>query len=176
MRLKIIQVAMFKVHGVFAGSPSASLSEINARQSIVALFRARPHLQRDLRDRLRSSDDVMRVVQKFLLGRGNADDVASISAAISTWSFVRSRLSLEKELHLKKGDCDLEREWLDIDALISRMEDVSGLERKIQVSMDGIPTRLGGSPETTEEGAITTQEPSAEDKWQQGYRWRIKPE
>jgi hypothetical protein len=151
------------------------LSEINARQSIVALFYALPHLRRDLRDRLRGIDDVTRVLQKFLLGRGNTDDVVAISTAISVWSFVRTRLSLERKLYTK-GDRNLDREWAAIDALLSQMEDLSELERRIQASMDGDPTRPGSLPERTEEDTITPQELSGEDKWQQGYRRSINPE
>jgi DNA mismatch repair ATPase MutS len=150
------------------------LSEINTRQSIVALFHALPHFRRDLRDRLRGVDDVARVVQKFLLGRGNTDDVLTIGTAISVWSFVKSRLSLERKLHSKEGDHDSEREWACIHALISQIEDLPGLERKIQASMD--PTRLGSSLESTEEDTISPQELSAEDKWQLGHRWTINPE
>lgn len=158
------------------GSPSASLSEINARQSIVAFFHSRPHLRRDLRDHLRGIDDVTRVVQRFLLGRANTDDVATISTAISAWSIIKNRLSLERELQFKGEDCDSEREWASIDALVSRMQDLPELERKIQASIDGPSTRLGGSIETVDEDAITTHELSADDKWQQGYRWSINPE
>jgi len=152
------------------------LSEIYTRQSIVVLFHALPHLRRDLRDRLRGIDDVARVVQKFLLGRGNTDDVVAISTAISVWSFVRSRLSLERKLHAKEGDYNFEREWAAIDALISQMEDLPELERKIQASMDGDSSRVGSSPEITEENTITPQELSSEDKWQQVYRRSINPE
>jgi DNA mismatch repair ATPase MutS len=166
----------FKANGNLAGSPSTSLSEINTRQSIVALFHALPHLRRDLRDRLRGIDDVARVLQKFLLGRGNTDDVVAISTAISVWSFVRTRLSLEQKLRTKEGNRNLEGEWAPIDALLSQMEDLPELERKIQASMDDDPTRLENLPERAEGDTITPQELSAEDKWQQGYRRSINPE
>ena len=161
----------------FAGSPSTSLSEINTRQSIVALFHSLPHLRRDLRDRLRGIDDVARVVQKFLLGRGNTNDIVAISNAISVWSFVKSTLSLEQKLRSKEGDRNWEREWAGIDVLISRIEDLPELKGKIEASMDGDPTRLENTsaPESAEEDTILPQELS-EDKWQQGYRWSINPE
>jgi len=173
MCIPVIPDSSFEADGHLAGSPSTSLSEINSRQSIVALFHALPHLRRDLRDRLRGIDDVARVVQKLLLGRGSTDDVVAISIAISVWSSVRSRLQLERKLHAKEGDRDLEREWAAIDALISQMEDLPELEKKIQASIDGDPTE--SSPGRIEEDAITPQEPT-EDKWQQGYRRSIKPE
>ena len=176
VRLPPKPVPLFKVDDMLTASPSASLSEINARQSIVAFFHARPHLRRDLRDHLRGIDDVSRVVQRFLLGRANTDDIATISTAISVWSIVKNRLTLERELHFKEEDCDSERDWTSINALISRMQDLSELERKIQASIDGSPTRLGGSIETVDEDAITVHELSTDDKWQQGYRWSINPE
>jgi DNA mismatch repair ATPase MutS len=165
----------FKADNKLTGSPSASLQEINTRQSIVAFFHTRTHLRRDLRDHLRGVDDVTRVVQKFLLGRANIDDIGSISTALSVWSIIKSRLSLERELDFKEGDCDMEQEWASIDALISRMGDLPQLERKIRASMNGSPTGLGSPLETTED-AITTHEPSEDDKWQQGCQWSINPE
>jgi hypothetical protein len=69
----------------------------------------------------------------------------------------------------------LVREWAAVDALISRIEDLPELEKKIQASMVGDPTRLGSSPERTEEDTISPQELHAEDKWQE-YRWSINPE
>ncbi|KAI0304636.1 muts domain V-domain-containing protein [Russula brevipes] len=156
-------------------SPSTSLSEINTRQSIVALFHSHPHLRRDLCDRLRGIDDVTRVVQKLLLARGDIDDVAAISAAISVWSFVQGRILLERKLHVE-GDCDSERGWAGIDALISRMVDLPELERKIKASLNDTGTGLESPPKTSEEDPTTPQDTSTEDKWQQGYRWSINPE
>jgi len=150
------------------------LSEINARQSLVAFFHARPHLRRDFRERLRGIDDVTRTVQKFLLGRGSASDIAAISTAISTWSFIKGRILLERELQLREQDSHLDPEWASVDALTSRMEDLPELARKIQTALDSATTQ--GSSEAFEEDAILSQEQSSDEKWQQGYRWSINPE
>jgi hypothetical protein len=116
------------------------------------------------------------VVQKLLLARGDIDDVAAISAAISVWSFVQGRILLERKLHVEEGDCDSEREWAGIDALVSRMVDLPELERKIKASLNDTGTGLESLPKTTEEDPITPQDTSTEDRWQQGYRWSINPE
>ncbi|KAF8272981.1 muts domain V-domain-containing protein [Lactarius quietus] len=155
-------------------SPSTSLSEIKARQSLVAFFHARPYLRRDFRERLRGIDDVTRTVQKFLLGRGSPSDIAAINAAISTWSFIKSRILLERKLQLSKESGHLDPEWASVGALISRMEDLPELARKIQTAFDSPTTE--GSPETFEEDAILSQERSSDEKWQQGCRWSINPE
>jgi DNA mismatch repair ATPase MutS len=150
------------------------LSEINARQSLVAFFYARPHLRRDFRERLRGIDDVTRTVQKFLLGRGSPSDITAIGAAISTWSFIKGRILLERELQVRRETSHLDPEWASVDALISRMEDLPELARKIQAAFDSFTTQ--GSPETFEEDAILSQEQSSDEKWQQGYRPSINPE
>ncbi|KAI9462307.1 muts domain V-domain-containing protein [Lactarius psammicola] len=155
-------------------SPSTSLSEINARQSLVAFFHARPHLRRDFRERLRGIDDVTRTVQKFLLGRGSPNDIAAISTAISTWSFIKGRILLERELQLREQDSHLFPEWASVDALTSRMEELPELVRKIQTALDSTTTQ--GPSETFEEGAILSPDQSSDEKWQQGYRWFINPE
>jgi hypothetical protein len=88
---------------------------------------------------------------------------------------MKRRISLERELQWKEGDSPLEREWASIDAVISRMEELPSLERKIQASMDGTQIGPENSPEMSE-GAVISRESSAEDKWQNGYRWSINPE
>ena len=138
---------------------------------MVAFFQARPHLRRDFRERLRGIDDVTRTVQKFLLGRGSPSDIAAISAAISTWSFIKGRILLERELEARK---ELELEWASVDALTSRMKDMSELARKIQTAFDS--ATVHGSPETFEEDPILSREQSSDEKWQQGYQWSINPE
>lgn len=150
------------------------MSEINARQSLVAFFHTRPHLQRDFRERLRGIDDVTRTVQKFLLGRGSTSDIGAISTAISTWSSIKGRILLERELQLRKQDSHLDPEWTSVDALTLRMVDLSELARRIQTALDSATTQ--GSLETFEEHTILSQEQSSDEKWQQGYRWSINPE
>jgi DNA mismatch repair ATPase MutS len=150
------------------------LSEINARQSLVAFFHARPHLRRDFRERLRGIDDVTRTVQKFLLGRGSPSDIVAVNAAISTWSFIKGRILLERELEVRKKGSHLELEWASVDALTSRMKDLPELTKKIQAAFDN--ATLQGSPETFGEDPILSQEQSSNEKWQHGYQWSINPE
>ena len=88
---------MIRVHPCLIsvpGSPSGSIAEVNARQSLVAFFHARPHLRNDLVGALRDLEDATRIVQKFLLGRGDASDLSAMSACISIWAAIRSRIAL----------------------------------------------------------------------------------
>lgn len=64
-------------------SPSASLVEINDRLELVSIFVESEELMESLLFRLRRTFDVQRIVQKFALNKGDADDMLSLSSAIS---------------------------------------------------------------------------------------------
>ncbi|KAK2461757.1 hypothetical protein APHAL10511_006220 [Amanita phalloides] len=124
-------------------SPSTSLSEIYARQSLVALFYARPHFRADLKRALKDVEDVGRISQKFLLGRGDFNDLLALSKTIHVWSNIRLRIEEEKRLEMAechdfKGD-----DWNNIFTLVSRMAALDDLSNKIVNAIDDV----GASPE-----------------------------
>lgn len=77
-------------------SPSASLSEINERLDLVTIFYDNEDLRDELNAHLRRSYDVQRLVQKFALNKGDADDMVCLSRAIDATNacvaVIRSRL------------------------------------------------------------------------------------
>ncbi|EXJ90250.1 hypothetical protein A1O1_03349 [Capronia coronata CBS 617.96] len=64
-------------------SPSASLEEINDRLELVSTFLESEDLKDSLIFRLRRTYDVQRIVQKFALNKGDADDILSLASAIT---------------------------------------------------------------------------------------------
>ena len=64
-------------------SPSASLVEINDRLDLIKVFVEHEELTESLIFRLRRTFDVQRIVQKFALNKGDADDMLSLATAIS---------------------------------------------------------------------------------------------
>jgi DNA mismatch repair ATPase MutS len=64
-------------------SPSASLVEINERLNLVSTFVDDEQLTEALAFRLQRTFDVQRIVQKFALNKGDADDMLSLATAIS---------------------------------------------------------------------------------------------
>jgi DNA mismatch repair ATPase MutS len=64
-------------------SPSASLPEINDRLDLVTTFVENQDLADSLTLRLKRTFDVQRIVQKFALNKGDADDMLSLSTAIA---------------------------------------------------------------------------------------------
>ncbi|KAG1783726.1 muts domain V-domain-containing protein [Suillus placidus] len=107
-------------------SPSTSVKEIQARQSLVAFFHARPHLLSDVRQFLDEVEDTTRIVQRFLLGRGDPGDLVSISKTINMESSERGFL--------------LSEDWSSVDALLCRMADLQDLERRINLALRNIET------------------------------------
>ena len=90
-------------------SPSMSLQVINARLDVVTLFLRDQLLREELTTLLRRSYDSQRLVQKFSLGRGDADDLISLLRTIEATSAIADLLEKHSTLH----ETDSETEPLD---------------------------------------------------------------
>ncbi|KAH8100583.1 muts domain V-domain-containing protein [Cristinia sonorae] len=112
-------------------SPSTSITEINSRQSLVAFFKSRPHLRADLVQSLYEVQDVTRVIQKFLLGRGDLDDLVSVQRTIGRWDAVRRRVDLEWDAELQERDIVNDQDWKCLHSLLSRLSDLHALAERI---------------------------------------------
>ncbi|KAL0575036.1 hypothetical protein V5O48_006937 [Marasmius crinis-equi] len=133
-------------------SPSTSIKEINARQSLVAFFCDRPHFRSDLRVLLSRAEDAGRIVQKFLLGRGDPSDLLSLSAGIKTWGSIVERVRLERRMEAREqANFNRSQEWSSLDSLLSRMADLEQLASRIGSAIlqsEGQPVvRTTGEPE-----------------------------
>ena len=63
-------------------SPSLSINEINQRLDLIQHFLRNPQLKESLVEVLRRTFDSQRLIQKFSLGRGDADDLVSLLRTI----------------------------------------------------------------------------------------------
>ncbi|KAI0048387.1 hypothetical protein FA95DRAFT_1678333 [Auriscalpium vulgare] len=161
-------------------SPSTSLSEINARQSLVAFFHTRPHLRSDLVELLQGIDDATRIVQKFLLGRGDAGDLSSVSGTIATWDSIRKRVELEKLMEGREKGIIVEEEWTSMDALMSRMDSLETLAQTIGKALEGVNVQgedteafeAADSGSSSDAGLSSLEEP----RFQTEYCWTINPD
>lgn len=127
-------------------APSSSLAEINARQGLVALFLRLEHLRKDIFEMLRRIEDASRIVQRFLLGRGDAEDLAAIRDTIRLWAQIKSRIELERVLDSQThGTAD----WAGLDMLMGKMKDLSALVQRIDLAIYDRPgkTTLGAPAE-----------------------------
>ncbi|KAI5465918.1 muts domain V-domain-containing protein [Mariannaea sp. PMI_226] len=86
-------------------APSTSLDVISARQDLVARFIS----DRDLRDSiiilLLRSHDSQRLVQKFALGRGDADDLLGLASTIAATKDISALLLSVSSIGATSADC-----------------------------------------------------------------------
>ena len=117
------------------GSPSTSIKEINARQSLVGFFHARPHLRDDILRALGDMEDASRIVQKFTLGRGDPGDLSAIHSTVIIWASVKSRIELERRMEERERGAIIEEEWASVGVLMSRMSDLRELANRISMAL-----------------------------------------
>jgi DNA mismatch repair ATPase MutS len=107
-------------------SPSASVIEVEERLELVAAFLNDTALRENIVQLLQHSYDAQRLVQKFSLNKGNADDLIYLARAIEATKAIQMIL----EDKVQQSDSTKESSCLAISALLLRLE------------LDG-PTQLG---------------------------------
>lgn len=127
-------------------SPSASLQEINERLDIVSSFRLDAQLRQQLIDQLARTFDVQRLVQKFTLNRGDADDMVSLTRAIDAAASVNSllRSSIDKDDYVTVERSSLQKLLkriqlsgpLELGQRIANTIDEEGLNQKHRLEED----------------------------------------
>lgn len=101
----------------------------------MAFFHSRPYLREDLVQDLGETEDTTRIVQRFLLGRGQPSDLAAIKTTIQTWAGIKGRVALEKDMEVRERGVIDEDEWSSIDALMDRMHNLDHLVGMIDKAM-----------------------------------------
>ncbi|KAG8700213.1 DNA mismatch repair ATPase msh1 [Ceratobasidium sp. 395] len=152
--------------------PSTSVTEIRARQALVALFHRRTPLRRDVLVLLRQTGDAIRLVQKLQLRRGDADDLLAIAETIGVQSEIVARLRLEMKVS-KKAEMEKDQ-FLSLSLLLGRVSDLSELAKRIGTAVHVTTPVLG-------DGELKREIPSAGDSESsdaspESKNWSIKPD
>lgn len=107
-------------------------------------------------------EDTTRIVQRFLLGRGDPGDLVSISKTINVWSAIRKRLELEKQMESSERGFLLSEDWSSVDTLLCRMADLQDLESRIKLALRSIETTDESRDDQDAGGSLLTdaEEPS----------------
>ncbi|KAI0348697.1 hypothetical protein BDW22DRAFT_119281 [Trametopsis cervina] len=113
-------------------SPSASVQEITARQSLVAFLHSRPHLRADLAKSLSHLEDATRVLQKLLHNKGATADLVAICTTIDGWNSIKSRLEIEKNMELRERGLINQDEWSSVDAVSNKLDGLRDLASRIR--------------------------------------------
>ncbi|KAG9013654.1 DNA mismatch repair ATPase msh1 [Tulasnella sp. 427] len=118
-------------------SPSASISVINARQSVVAVFHRSPHFRSDIVALLKQTEDVTRIVQKFALGKGDADDLREIRDTIRVWDAIYTRIQAERPDPTGTTlSAQTIKDWEVLNAIISDMTGLLSLADQIDAALE----------------------------------------
>lgn len=118
-----------------SASPSTSLVEIDARQNLVELFRNRPSLCWDILEHLNSAEDATRIIQKFLLGRGDIDDLVALKRTFHAWRSLKDRFAAEKSFEKQNTKVFDQAGWSSLDTLMARMANLQWLAERIEAAV-----------------------------------------
>ena len=162
----------------FPGSPSTSITEIDARQSLVTFFSRRPHLRADICETLKAVDDVGRLCQKFLLGRADFTDLVAIHASIQVWTDLSTQFQQEKSAEsMERQESLVHDEWNALDTLFSQMSGLDALSSRISKAVFAdVGNSKACDADDTDENVISEEmalQALFPDKG--NYKWVINP-
>ncbi|KAF7437022.1 DNA mismatch repair ATPase msh1 [Pleurotus ostreatus] len=158
-------------------SPSTSLHEINARQTLVAFFHARPHFCTSLRVALKDIEDAGRIVQRFLLGKGGPNDLLALGNTIKAWGSVRQLVEDERRFEMQEVPHLSSQDWASIDALMSRLSELSSIQQRIDLAFrKEISDSESGSEGASDEELVEPGDARNRTAWKFGHdKWLINP-
>ncbi|KAI6134024.1 muts domain V-domain-containing protein [Pisolithus croceorrhizus] len=157
-------------------SPSASVREIETRQSLVTFFYDRPYLREDIVQSLKECEDTIRIVQKFLLRKGELRDLLSIHRTTEVWMSIQRRLELEKKMETLERGASTAGEWGCIDAMISGIADLKSLSHRIASALHNVES-ADRSTQPLEEDDISQEDKTAQTIACHGvYKWTVRPD
>lgn len=124
---------------------------------------------------LAKAEDAGRIVQKFLLGRGDSSDLSTLNLTISMWAGLKDRVEQERRLEAKERDGLKTADWASLDALMARMIDLHDLSKRISMSIQFSHSDLS-SPETPGLDENSAGESSALNARYGFNKWTINPQ
>jgi DNA mismatch repair ATPase MutS len=152
------------------GSPITSIRDINRRLDLMDTFLADSHLLADIIHHLRQTHDSQRLVQRFSLGRGDSDDLLSLSQTIRETEKILARL---REQHHESLDhivarivipeklCEKIEGAIDEESLVKRQR----LEELETAELGKIVRRVEGQETEDNKKAKKKDELKKEDVW-----------
>ncbi|KAG9915383.1 muts domain V, partial [Aureobasidium melanogenum] len=101
-------------------SPSMSLPEINSRLDLITELLGHDQLREETRSALRRTTDVLRLLQRFSIGKGDADDLLALAKTIQIINQIVNMMNTHLPQH--KGDVDSLSSSLSLKALVDRLD------------------------------------------------------
>lgn len=123
----------FQLLTTITASPVTSISIIDNRLNLVEIFRYNFPLREKVTHLLKKSHDSQRIVQKFTLGRGDADDMIALATTIHITNDLKELLT--SKIDSNKSDAN-RLLWASMEALLKRLDIPLTLAKKINKSID----------------------------------------
>lgn len=123
---------------------------------------------------LKECDDATRIVQKFLLSKGEPRDLLSINRTIDVWISIQNRLELERKMETSERGNLIDSEWEGIGALMSGIADLRRLSYRIGLALHDIEIPDPASEAPSEDDL--PQEKDTQTVTYNGiYKWTVRP-
>lgn len=119
-------------------------------------------------------EDATRILQKFLLGRGDSADLIAISTTVEVWSSVQRRLELEKDMELCERGNSVQNEWASLEIVLSRLHSLNALVTRIKAAIVVEDSAHRASGDMGEQ--ITSRSSSNGRASVSSYNWNVRPE
>jgi DNA mismatch repair ATPase MutS len=101
-------------------SPSMSLSEINGRLDLVSELLEHDQLREETMSALRRTTDVLRLLQRFAIGKGDADDLLALAKTIQIVNQIAGMMNVH--MQSQKSAIDSLPPSLPLRTLIDRLD------------------------------------------------------
>jgi hypothetical protein len=120
------------------------------------------------------AEDPIRILQRFLLGRGDSSDLITISTAVNSWSELRDRIKEEEQLERESGSSTVG--WDGLNVLMGRMVDLSYVAHRISMSLEPVEDTRDSSDSPPVTSSKDQENPRMSAKFGPWGKWKIKPE
>lgn len=128
-------------------------------------------------------EDTGRITQKFLLGRGDTNDLLAVKKTIQTWTDIIRRIEDERRLEAGERENFNSADWKSMDTLISRMAGLYDLSKRIGSAIEDASSMnddSGGDeppePVINDQHDLSPNDTDSNSFWRHGTgKWVIKP-
>lgn len=131
---------------------------------------------------MKNIEDTTRITQRFLLGKGDVDNLSSVQHTIEVWEAIKHKIMLEKSLEEAERSIPANESWKSLDKLLSRIADLRDLAKRISLAVETRTVRKGSLSEEQAEDVDDVSDAATELPFRMyslpgtEMKWTIKPE
>jgi hypothetical protein len=130
---------------------------------------------------LKSIEDVSRISQRFLLGKGTTDDLVSIRNTIQIWETIRSTFAVDQDYESRTNPDQSPVAWDSLNRLLMKIVDLRGVADRIALAVDCNEASQVPSVSEDEEYELQVEGKPAQEAFKltalplSDFKWTIRP-